>query len=373
MAQKTNSAFGATGEMPTVALTTSGGGFRSFLIGAGIIQALDGRETSHVSTSGLYQRLTYHSALSGGSWLLSSIAANDFSTISSLMSSTWETVLANGLFGPEGAEVSEVFAIITTDLAAKEAAGFRGTLTDAWSRLLSYMLLPGADGGVSNTLSQVAHLPNSLTYNAPYPIMTAGHVDLSLGLCLPPLALPYGNSHLRIRVLGSQIASFTPTMYLGSSLASGKPTVSGSCIAKYDNLGFVLGTSSSLFNDEGIDHVLTTQLTLAIFCTVPCSSGSSTDPVAALLLENVNNLPYSITSIELQSPADLFAAPNPFYSLSTAPAVSAQQTLSMVDGGESGQANPIFPFLLPARNVSVILVNDNDGDTAANYPKGQEL
>jgi lysophospholipase len=45
----------------------------------------------------------------------------------------------------------------------------------------------------------------------------------------------------------------------------------------------------------------------------------------------------------------------------------------MIDGGESDQVNPIFPFLIPDRNVSVILVNDNDGDTAALYPNGTEL
>ena len=45
----------------------------------------------------------------------------------------------------------------------------------------------------------------------------------------------------------------------------------------------------------------------------------------------------------------------------------------MVDGGESGQINPIFPMLLPERNVSVILVNDNDADTSALYPDGTEL
>jgi lysophospholipase len=45
----------------------------------------------------------------------------------------------------------------------------------------------------------------------------------------------------------------------------------------------------------------------------------------------------------------------------------------MVDGGESGQVNPIFPFLQPAREVSVIIVNDNDGDTAEIYPNGAGL
>jgi lysophospholipase len=45
----------------------------------------------------------------------------------------------------------------------------------------------------------------------------------------------------------------------------------------------------------------------------------------------------------------------------------------MVDGGESGQVNSIFPFLISERNVSIILVNDNDGDTAAAYANGAEL
>ena len=49
-----------------VALTTSGGGYRSMLSGAGVIQGFDERDSS-VSTSGLYQALTYQAGLSGGS------------------------------------------------------------------------------------------------------------------------------------------------------------------------------------------------------------------------------------------------------------------------------------------------------------------
>jgi lysophospholipase len=50
--QKTNAAFN-TSNLPTVGLTTSGGGYRSLLIGAGVIQGLDARD-SNVSTSGLF-------------------------------------------------------------------------------------------------------------------------------------------------------------------------------------------------------------------------------------------------------------------------------------------------------------------------------
>jgi lysophospholipase len=43
-----------------------------------------------------------------------------------------------------------------------------------------------------------------------------------------------------------------------------------------------------------------------------------------------------------------------------------------VDGGEALQNNPIFPLLQPARNVSVILVNDNSND-AGGWPNGTEI
>ena len=61
--QKTNAGFG-TSKLPTVALTTSGGGYRSLLSGAGVIQGLDERD-SNVGTSGLFQGLTYQAGLSG--------------------------------------------------------------------------------------------------------------------------------------------------------------------------------------------------------------------------------------------------------------------------------------------------------------------
>lgn len=60
---KTNPAFN-TSKVPTLALTTSGGGYRSLLSGAGVIKGMDLRD-SNVSTSGLYQALTYEAGLSG--------------------------------------------------------------------------------------------------------------------------------------------------------------------------------------------------------------------------------------------------------------------------------------------------------------------
>lgn len=371
---KTNCGFDTSGELPAVALTSSGGGFRALLAGAGVIRAFDGRD-SNVSTSGLYQGLTYHSALSGGSWLLSSIIANDFATISSLME-IWKPNFANGLFSPEGSNATAVFADIDADIALKQAAGFKGTVADAWSRLLSLQLLPGANYGAGNTLSAITSLSSFVDNEMPYPIITAMNVDLSGTSCIPPSNgsiwefTPY-----EFGTWDPEVAAFTPTAYLGTSLSNGIP-VSSNCTTNYDNLGFVLGTSSTLFNDPTIGTAGSPDLLLANLCTSTATSNStsSVDELTLKFKEDIFALLVEIPDITFTSAADLFATwPNPFYNLSSSPLVSAQENLAMVDGGESGQVNPIFPFLQPARNVSVILVNDNDGDTAAIYPDGAEL
>ena len=71
---------------------------------------------------------------------------------------------------------------------------------------------------------------------------------------------------------------------------------------------------------------------------------------------------------------DEFATyPNPFYKYTQSSLVSGQTELTLVDGGESHQNNPLFPLLQPSRSVGVILVNDNSADTSANFPDGSEL
>lgn len=63
--KKTNASFTTSGTLPTLGLTTSGGGYRSLLVGAGVIQGLDSRD-SNSSVSGLLQAMTYQAGLSGG-------------------------------------------------------------------------------------------------------------------------------------------------------------------------------------------------------------------------------------------------------------------------------------------------------------------
>jgi lysophospholipase len=62
---------------------------------------------------------------------------------------------------------------------------------------------------------------------------------------------------------------------------------------------------------------------------------------------------------------------NPFYNYSPSPLISAQPTLTLVDGGETNQNNPIWPLL--HRGVDVIIVNDNSADTDNNFANGSEI
>lgn len=366
---KTDPAFmmGLNRDMPTIALTSSGGGFRATLSGAGTVQALDIRDT-WVSTSGLYQAISYHSGLSGGSWLLSSIISTNYATISTIYNTIWKTTLSNGLFNPLGSQ-STVYAQINKDLQLKAGAGFKSTIADAWTRLISYAILPGANGGVDNLMSQVTSKFSFRAFAVPYPIILAQHVDLSGTSCIPPADAPFWEfTPFETGSWDSRIAAFTPTKFLGTSIEGGKPT--GQCTTAYENLGFIAGTSSSLFNDPGIGFDVP-EPTIAGFCQL--SQPVNVSDTAAATNAAVGALSQSIPAIQLAQVSDLFAEwPNPFYKSAASPLVQAQKSLSLVDGGESGQINPIFPMLLPQRNISVVIVSDNtDGNN--NYPSGKEM
>lgn len=83
-----------------VALVLSGGGFRSMLTGAGILQAYDDRTPDPGSLSGLLQSITYFGGISGGAWLVMSNFVNDFKPMHQVLSDNdWalQTQLLEGI------------------------------------------------------------------------------------------------------------------------------------------------------------------------------------------------------------------------------------------------------------------------------------
>lgn len=108
-------------------LACSGGGYRAGLYGAATLAAMDGRNNT-VGLGGILQSASYVSALSGGSWLLSSYIFND------MPSSPYEMVLGtngtsnwninNDIFNPstnttlETAFVTDIIAQMTLKVSS---------------------------------------------------------------------------------------------------------------------------------------------------------------------------------------------------------------------------------------------------------------
>ncbi|KAI9730377.1 MAG: hypothetical protein M1834_005887 [Cirrosporium novae-zelandiae] len=346
--ESTDSGFG-TSSLPKVGLSSSGGGYRAMLTGGGVIQALDSRDSTS-GVAGIFQGLTYHTGLSGGSWLLSSLAGNNYPTITTLLNDLWLDALLDSLLLPDSLLSAAAYVDIIEDIEAKDAAGFDPTLTDPWGRLLSYQLLNGDDGGASITLSGIRDYSNFTSYAVPFPIMVSLGVQLADGDCLPGSAgTQYEFTPYDFGSWDDGVAAFVDMAYLGTSLDNGSP-ITDSCVLNFDNLGFLLGTSSNLFND---------------YCSsVPEGSNTSLIGIITSIIDRVHEVVYH----------DEFGIyRNPFYKYSVSTDVIDDPVLYLVDGGEAMQNNPIWPLIQPYRDLDVILVNDNSADLDTNYPNGSEI
>jgi len=148
-------------------------------------------------------------------------------------------------------------------------------------------------------------------------------------------------------------AAFAPLQYVGSTFSRGFVAENLSCISGFDNMGFVVGTSSSLFNQAYLQINNTN------------SPPGVVEFVSGKLKEigNENN--------------DVSYWVNPFYQFN--PEVNTNtnnQILPLVDGGEDLQNIPLHPLLQPPRGVDVIFAVDSSADTAspgAYWPNGTSL
>jgi len=287
---------------------------------------------------------------------LSSIAGNDWPTISYLSEELWEDSLDGSLLLPANLlsfSGLTQYGAIATEIALKEGAGFPTTIIDPWGRLLSYQLLEGNFGGVKKYMSSLATYNNFTSFNAPFPIITAIGVVASEDQCTPPAdATQYEFHPYEFGSWDEGVSAFTPVKYIGSDLNNGQPEEEGKCIVHYDNLGYVLGTSSDIF---------------PAICEVLTPATGANDSLANVL-EGIISLVHEPVF------EDLFGLyRNPFYNYSRSSRVSEDQDLLLLDGGFSDQVSPIWPFIVDERSVDVLIVNDNSADTADNFPNGASI
>ncbi|KXJ91211.1 lysophospholipase [Microdochium bolleyi] len=352
--------------IPNIGIAVSGGGYRALMNGAGFIAAADSREpgsTGAGQIGGLLQSATYLSALSGGGWLVGSIFANNYTTVTRLRdgspgSSVWN--FHDGiLLGPKESGFSIVdtasyWSDIVGNVDAKRSAGFAVSMTDPWGRGLSYQLINATNGGPAYTFSSIANDSSFASADTPFPIVVTVERAPGNGL----LALNNSVVEFNPFEMGTfdpTFYGFVPTRYIGSDFNGGRINNTGRCVRGADQLGFVLGTSSSLFN--------------AALIELTNSEGQS--PLPTVL---TNLLKSILTSISGESNDVAVWEPNPFYNFHRGINGNVdQKSLILVDGGMALENIPLQPMIQPMRAVDVVFAVDSSADTEHTYPNGTAL
>lgn len=353
--------------LPNIALAFSGGGYRALMNGAGFIKAADDRtpgSTGKGGIGGLLQSATYISGLSGGGWLVGSIYNNNFSTVADLQSNPRVWKFDRSIFtGPSssGNSVVKLFDSagywydVAKEVAAKRAAGFDVSLTDYWGRALAYQLIDGDDGGDQYLFSSIAQTDDFKNANNPFPIIVAdGRAPNTIIISLNSTVFEFNPFEL-----GSwdpTTFGFAPLQYLASNFSGGVVPAKGKCVRGLDQSSFVMGTSSSLFN----------QLLLRF----------ETGDVDAAIPEAIASVIKSLADkIDKENNDVASWKPNPFFGFhnNTAGSLATSEELSLVDGGSDLQNIPLQPLIQPARNVDVIYAIDSSADTVFNWPNGTAM
>ncbi|KAK6065054.1 Lysophospholipase [Seiridium cupressi] len=349
--------------IPNIAIAVSGGGYRALMNGAGFIAAADSRVNGSSEANGiggLLQSSTYLAGLSGGGWLVGSIYANNFSTVTALRdgspgSSVW--AFDSSIFsGPEESGISivntaEYWNDVADAVSAKRDAGYDTSITDYWGRALSYQLINATDGGPAYTFSSIAETQDFQDANQPMPILVAdgrrpGTQIVSLNSTV------YEMNPWEVGSFDPTLFGFAPIQYVGSNFTNGSVSESGSCVNGFDQYGFVMGTSSSLFNQFILQNL--------------SSSG-----IPSFLVSTLDGILEDIGSDD----DDIADWPNPFYGYNPTGdnANVDERRMTLVDGGEDLQNIPLHPLIQPERAVDVIFAVDSSADSTYYWPNGTAL
>ncbi|KAJ6484319.1 lysophospholipase [Mycena vulgaris] len=354
-------------QLPTVGISTSGGGYRAALLGAGILNALDARNVSSVQkgTGGLLQAATHLAGLSGGSWLLTSLAQANLPTIQHLVFGDgktkdfpgWIPSFSLWTVSDDPAEQA-IFAQEVLQEFAVKAKHFPVSVGDAWGRALARhftngttlaTLFANTSHGAGILFSDLVNLPAFASHEHPFPIIVANlaskHINGTIfpgGNGIIPLNTPMFEFNLfEMGCYDDVLAAHTPLKHLGTTNHS-------LCVTGFDEAMFISGTSSNLFNKHNIT-----------------------------LAQSTANLSILVNETYPQSPAlrlDTSNYPNPFHGVAPETfADSGETILALVDGGEDAQVTPLQPMLVEDRNIDVIVAIDALSENPDNFALGGSL
>ncbi|KAF7343261.1 Lysophospholipase [Mycena venus] len=335
-------------QLPTVGISTSGGGYRAAIFGAGVLNALDARNSSAVQkgTGGLFQAATHLAGLSGGSWLVTSLAQANFPTIQHL-------VFGDG-------NPSDFAGWIPSFDIWTERSTFPSPLAMPGGRALARhftngttlaTLFANTSHGAGILFSDFVKLPIFASHEHPFLIIALNIASKHInGTIFPgPNGIPLNNPMFEVNLFemgcyDDVLAAHTPLKHLGTTNHS-------VCVIGFDEAMFLSGTSSNLWNEV--------------------------NTTANALAAHTANFSVLVNETYPQSPAlrlDTSNYPNPFHGIAPETFSDSGETiLSLVDGGEDGQVTPLQPMLVEDRKIDVIIAIDGVADTPDNFAAGASL
>lgn len=352
--------------LPNIGIAVSGGGYRALMNGAGAIAAFDSRTNNSTGAGhlgGLLQSATYLAGLSGGGWLVGSLFTNNFTSVQNILNegdsgSVWQ--FSNSIFeGPATGKIQLLDSIgyyaTIQDEVGNKGDHFNVTITDYWGRALSYQLVNATNGGPAFTFSSIQEDTDFSQGNTPMPILVSD-ARAPGEVVIDGNATVYEFNPWELGSWDPTTHAFAPLRYLGTNFSAGSVVDNQQCIAGFDNAGFVMGTSSTLFN----------QFLLQI---------NGVSGVPQLLQDALENV---LTDVG-RADDDIADYPNPFWHFNNETShIADSNMLTLVDGGEDLQNIPLHPLIQPDRHVDVIFAVDSSADTTAengyaNWPNGTSL
>ncbi|KAF4995643.1 hypothetical protein FDECE_12738 [Fusarium decemcellulare] len=344
--------------LPNIGIAISGGGYRAMLCGAGALAAWDIRSDGSDkdgNLGGLLQSATYLSGLSGGGWLVGSLMMNNFTSVQESVNypGIWQLEYSI-LEGPKQYSLLGYYDNIFDEVSDKKDAGYERSLTDYWGRMLSYQLINATDGGPSYTWSSLADDTAFSEGKAPMPILIAdGRAPNEKIINLNSTVFEF--TPWELGSFDPTLDGFAPLKYVGSEFDNGEIPKGKSCVRGFDNAGFVMGTSSSLFN------------AIVQYLDEP-DSPYVPDGVPDVAIDAVTGILDSIGN-DNNDIADW--TPNPFKGWNEEENLSVDsERLTLVDGGEDLQNVPYYPHIRIEREVDVVFSFDSSADTDSGWPDG---
>ncbi|TFK44639.1 phospholipase B [Crucibulum laeve] len=368
------------GTYSKIGLAIPGGGLRAAQYGAGCLSGLDARNESAkaAGTGGLLQVASYLSGLSGGSWVTGSMYFNNWPTIKDLVYgngndlSGW--LLDIPFVTPDGVNLfsddnQAFFGSVLYSVEAKAYAGIDTSMTDPWARMISYHFLNQTSRknvftndtahGAGQLWSHIPQIPAYAQYQTPFPIIVTDSrpvgSNLTTSLSLDPVV--YEITPLEIASYDPNLSAGMNLTYAGTHLSNGKPDNGSACVTGFDQAGFIMGTSASLFNQ------------LFDFARNTISQFSTSDAAGLLYV-------LSRQLREVRTRADDVANwPNPFNGLKNATFEDSDATwIELIDGASNNENVPYAPLFVKARGLDVIVTLEGSSDDPINgWPNGSSL